>query len=293
MYRASLASVLVVIAALMVSACGNSTDTAPALVAMPEVTLDRVEAPVASPIEMSYRFVALPGTALSKDYTVFVHFLDADGEIMWTDDHQPSVPTSQWKPGMAVEYPRTMFIPKFPYEGQTFVEVGLYDPSTGERVRMEGESTGQRAYRVASFRLRLQSDAPFLVFTDGWHQAEVSVEGTGIEWQWTRQEGILAFKNPMRDALLYLQLDQPVVDHGAHHVEVRLGSTVIDAFDLKQGQREVRKIAIAKEQFGTADTVTMSIAPDKTFVPAAIPALRNTDTRELGVRVFRAYLQPK
>lgn len=293
MYRALFTSAALTLAAVTAFACSRPTDTSPALVSTPVVTIDRVDASVASPIEMTYRFVALPGAALSKDYTVFVHFLDADGEIMWTDDHQPSVPTSQWKPGMAVEYSRTMFIPKFPYEGPTFVEVGLYESSTGERVQMEGESTGQRAYRVASFNLRLQSDAPFMVFTDGWHPAEVSAEGNGIEWQWTRKEGTLAFKNPMRDAVLYLEVDQPVAGSGAHHVDVRIGSTVIDAFDLPEGRHEVRKVPVSKAQFGDADTVTMTITPDRTFTPAAEPALRNPDTRELGVRVFRVYLQPK
>ncbi len=274
-------------------ACSRPADTDPALLSTPEVTIDRAEAPVASPLEMTYRFVTLPNTTLAKDYTVFVHFLDADGEIMWTDDHQPPTPTTQWKPGMPVEYSRTMFVPKFPYEGKTYVEVGLYAPATGERVKMEGESTGQRAYRVASFDLKLKSDAPFIVFTEGWHEAEVSGEGSGVEWQWTRKVGTLAFKNPMRDAVLYLQVDQPVAGQGASKVDVTIGDTVVDSFALPQGRREVRKIAISKDQFGTADPVTLNIVPDKTFVPASIPALRSTDVRELGVRVFRAYLQPK
>jgi hypothetical protein len=275
------------------ASCRRPADTDPALVATPEVTIDRGEAPVASPVEMTYRFTTLPGMKLTKDYTVFVHFVDADGELMWTDDHQPPVSTSQWKPGEAVEYARTMFIPKFPYEGATYVETGLYLPETGERVKMDGESTGQRAYRVASFNLRLQSDAPFIVFTEGWHDAEVSGEGSGVEWQWTRKQGTLAFKNPMRDALLYLQVDQPVAGQGARHVEVRLGETIIDQFDLMGTQREIRKVAIAKDQFGDGETVTMTITPDQTIVPSSIPSLRSTDNRELGVRVFRAYLTPK
>jgi hypothetical protein len=289
--RFFLVALVLVVSSL--ASCSRAEDTDPALVATPEVTIDRGEAPVASPLEMTYRFVALPGTMLDKDYTVFVHFVDADGELMWTDDHQPPVPTSQWKPGEAVEYARTMFIPKFPYEGATYIETGLYLPATGERVKLDGESTGQRAYRVASFNLRLQSDAPFMVFTEGWHDAEVSGEGSGIEWQWTRSQGTLAFKNPMRDSLFYLQLDQPVAGQGAHHVDVRLGDAVIDSFDLTQGQREIRKIPLSKDQFGPAETVTMTITPDTTLVPASIPALRTTDTRELGVRVFRAYLLPK
>ena len=37
----------------------------------------------------------------------------------------------------------------------------------------------------------------------------------------------------------------------------------------------------------------LDIAVDKTFVPASIPQMRSTDARELGIRVFRAFVQPK
>ena len=291
--RRSLLALLLCGTTVLGSACRKPADDAPAMLASPEVRLDRSDAAVSSPIEMTYRFAALPGVTLTKNYTVFVHVVDADGELMWTDDHEPPVPTTQWKAGAPVQYARTMFVPKFPYEGAASVEVGLYDPATGERVKMDAESPGQRAYRVASFGLRLQSDAPFVVFTEGWHAAEVSGEATGVEWQWTKKEGTLAFKNPGKDATLYLQLDQPVATEGSQHVEVRLGTAVIDAFDLMPGPRELRKVAIAKDQFGTTETVSLVVAVDKTFVPATIPALKSNDTRELGVRVFRAYLQPK
>ena len=59
------------------------------------------------------------------------------------------------------------------------------------------------------------------------------------------------------------------------------------------GPRELRKVAIPKDQFGAAETVSLVVAVDKTFVPATIPSLKSNDTRELGVRVFRAYLQPR
>jgi hypothetical protein len=44
---------------------------------------------------------------------------------------------------------------------------------------------------------------------------------------------------------------------------------------------------------GAADSIELVIAVDQTFVPADIPSLRSSDSRELGVRVFRAYVEPK
>ena len=35
----------------------------------------------------------------AEDYRVFVHFLDERAQVLWTEDHDPPVPTSEWTPG--------------------------------------------------------------------------------------------------------------------------------------------------------------------------------------------------
>jgi len=55
----------------------------------------------------------------------------------------------------------------------------------------------------------------------------------------------------------------------------------------------VRKIALNPDRLGDGQTVELAVVPDKTFVPARLAALQSTDTRQLGVRVFRAFVQPK
>jgi len=98
----------------------------------------------------------------------------------------------------------------------------------------------------------------------------------------------------MRDAVFYLQCDQPVQGLGEpQHVELRIGGMAIDSFTLPAGQRELRKLDLTTAQMGTADTVEVTVAVDKTFVPANITQLKSTDSRELGIRVFRAYVQAK
>jgi hypothetical protein len=44
---------------------------------------------------------------------------------------------------------------------------------------------------------------------------------------------------------------------------------------------------------GTGETVEITVSVDKTFVPATMSGLKSNDTRELGVRVFRAYVQTR
>jgi hypothetical protein len=283
---------LIAAVALTTVACGGAEEAAPP-VATPTVTLSRADAAVGSPLDMTYRFVVAPDApAFTGDHWVFVHFLDADGELMWTDDHQPTPPVEQWRPGATIEYSRTMFIPKFPYTGETRVEVGLFSPSTGARLPLSGEDGGMRSYRVATFNLRLQSDNVFVVFNSGWHQPEVTDDASGLEWQWSRGQATVSFRNPKTAATVFLQLDQPVRAVGPQQVEVRLGSTVVDRFELTPGPRELRRISVPAAAFGEGETVEMSILVDRTFVPSEVPELRSTDRRELGVRVFRVFVQP-
>jgi len=280
--------------ALIAAACGRTqqTDTP---VATATVTLGRADAAIGTPIEMTYRFVVAPNAPkIPEDDTVFVHFLDTDRELMWTDDHEPPVPTSQWKAGQTIEYTRTMFVPKFPYAGDTSVVIGIYAPKSGARVPLSGQSRGQREYEVAKFNLHPQADNLYVVFKDGWHETEVAEEQTGVEWQWSKKTATLVFRNPMRDALLYLQCDQPVQGLGEpQRIELRIGNVVIDSFMLPPRQRELRKVNLTAAQMGTGETVEVSVAVDKTFVPATVTQLKSTDSRELGIRVFRAYVQPK
>jgi len=280
--------------AVLLAACGRTQQTETPLVT-PTVTLARSDAAIGMPIEMTYRFVvSATAPRFTEDDTVFVHFLDADGEMMWTDDHDPSVPTTQWKPGQTIEYSRTMFVPKFPYSGETSVVVGLYSPRSGARVPMEGQTKGQREYQVASFNLHPQTDNLYVVFKDGWHETEVAEEATGLEWQWSKKTATLAFRNPMRDVLFYFLCDQPVKVLGApQQVELRIGPNVIDSFALAPGPKELRKVNLTGAQLGNGETVEVTVSVDRTFVPASTTQLKSTDSRELGIRVFRAYVQAK
>ena len=164
---------------------------------------------------------------------------------------------------------------------------GLYSQQSGERLPLQGETDGQRAYRVAQFDMHLESDNLFVVFKDGWHATEFGTEGPGREWQWSRKDGILSFRNPKRDVRFYLQLDQPVPNalSEPQQVDIRLGDLVLERFALPGGGSELRRIDISAGQLGAAETVDLTIATDKTFVPASVPALKSSDPRARRPRV--------
>lgn len=263
-------------------------------VATPTVSLSRTVASIGSPIDATYAFAVAPDAPpFGEDFYVFVHFISADGELMWTDDHQPPTPTSQWKPGTTVTYARTVFVPKFPYTGDVRVQAGLYSPQSNTRLPLAAEGDGGRAYRVAGFTMTPQTDNLFVVFKDGWHATEVADDGRA-EWQWSKGQGLVTFRNPKREVTLMVLADMPVAASAEPlMVEIALGATVVDTFALPTGTPELRRIPLTVAQLGDAETVEMAIRPDRTFVPAAVPALESGDGRELGVRVLRVHIEPK
>jgi hypothetical protein len=91
-----------------------------------------------------------------------------------------------------------------------------------------------------------------------------------------------------------IQLDQPAMAFTEpQQVEIRTPQAVVDSFPLPSGRQELRRISLTPQQMGDGDTVELAIVADKTFVPASVPQLKSLDSRELGVRVFHIFVEPK
>jgi hypothetical protein len=274
--------------------CSRRVDDEPP-VATPEFAVNHTRAPLGSPLEVTYRFrVAADASRFDEDYRVLVHFKDADEQLMWTDDHDPPMPTTRWVPGQVIEYNRTIFVPVYPYIGESVVHMGLYSPRTHRRIPLTGENRGQRSYLVGRLHLLPQSENVFLIYRDGWYDAEASPGNAAVEWQWTKREATISFRNPRRDSLLYLHLDgRPDLFPEPQHVTLRLGTEVLESFAVDSRDPMIRRVPLTEEQLGTADMVELKIEVDKTFVPARTQAAQSSDPRELGVRVFNAYVEPR
>jgi hypothetical protein len=273
--------------------CRAKEATAPP-VATPSVKLNHDRAPAGSPMEITYKFVVANNATFAQDYLVMAHVVDTDEELMWTDDHRPPVPTTQWKPGQTVEYTRTIFIPVYPYVGDAAIHVGLYSTADQRRLPLSGQDVGQRAYKVAHFQLLPQTENLFTVFKDGWHPAETATNDASTEWQWTKKEATLAFKNPKKDVLLYLDVDSPNPElHHAQQVKVSVGGRTVDDFTLVPNTRMLRKSMLPASNLGNEEMSELQIDVDKTFIPAQVSPSASKDTRELGVRVFHAYIDAR
>lgn len=275
------------VAALGAHGCGRKADDEPP-VATPSLTLSRDRVAIGSPVKITYRFEVAPGAKIDGDYLVFVHVLDPDGEQLWTDDHAPAVPTSKWTPGQTIEYTRTVFAPNYPYIGEARVRVGLYSQATQRRLPLAGNEISRREYEVARFQLLPQSENIFLIFKDGWHPAEVSADNPASEWQWTRKTATISFRNPKKDATFYLEYDaRSDLFTPPQQVTVRAGGHTIGSFAAASRDPALLTFPVTAAQFGAGEMAEIAIDVDKTFKPAG------ADTRELGIRVFHAFVEPK
>ena len=281
------AVVCAVVALAAATGCRRQEESAPC-VATPSVTLERDRAAIGSPLKVTYKFDVAQNAAIPQDYVVFVHVLDDQGERLWGDDHPPVPPTSKWQSGQKVEYTRTVFIPNYPYIGPAHVRIGLYSPSASQRLPLCASDVARREYEVAKFQVLPQSENIFLIYKDGWHPAEVSSDDPTNEWQWTKKTATISFRNPKKDSTFYLQYDARIDKFGApQQVVVRSGVQTIGAFAADSKEPKLVVLPISAAQLGSGDMAELTLEVDQTFAPGG------GDVRDLGIRVFHAFIEPK
>ena len=217
-------------ALLLVSvACSGPGSADP--VASLSVEVNPPRAPIGSPVEATFTFSVLPNAVFDEDYRVFLHFLSEDGELLWAADHDPPRPTTEWRPGSAVEYTQTILVPLCPYRGSADVYVGLYSMEDGTRP-LDGDHVGQ-PYRVGELDLLLPAEIRFSYRT-GWHLLES--DSTCMQWRWSERVGVIVFDNPRRDSRLYLHLDSVEAwDDEPRTLSVSIGDRLADRFEIVPG----------------------------------------------------------
>ncbi len=277
--------------ALLAAGCRKSSGKEPP-VARASVSLSHSKVPLGSPVEITYEFKVAQAARINGDYRVFVHFKDADDELMWTDDHYPVKPTSEWKPGETIKYSRLVCVPVYPYVGEAWVDVGLHNRA-GKRLALDGTDRGGYEYRLTRFQVAPQTDNIYVTFKDGWHLAEMAPDNASNEWHWTKKDATLSFKNPKTDVTFYLDVDATAkLLPNPQTVTVSVSNQVVDTFALGSTST-VRRIPISAAQLGSDEKVELRLSVDQTFVPAVLTAGTQHDSRELGIRVFHAFVEAK
>ena len=276
---------------LAVVSC-QQPDAAPS-VATPAVRLDRARVPQGGPLEMTYRFtVAGNAPEFSDDYGVFVHFFNATGELTFTDDHDPPVPTTDWELGQEIVYDRWIVVPVSPDNiGEVTVGVGLYSVAQGDRLPLAGDDMGQRSYRVASLEITPPSEGVVLTFEDGWNPIETTPDDPRREWRWTTDRATISFGNPRADAKLHLEVKgRPELFGPPQVLTLTVEDQVLATLEMASEEVSHHVIPVSAAGLGDAETVTLAFNVDQTFVPSVVTNGESPDGRELGIQVFYAFL---
>jgi hypothetical protein len=274
-----------IIASVAVSACSKAKATI-----IPKVNVNKRSAEMGTPLEITYSFSTKQDySALHKDMTVFVHFIDPRKIRRFQDDHEPPKATSQWRANGNYNYTRTVFVPRNIPAGEYTIVAGIYTPSSGERVPLEAKKFGNRSYEVGKVLIEIPPQEAVIQYTQGWYDPESEPNDVGNYWRWTKKEAVLKVKNPNSDALLYLKLDG-VPERFQDHQKVTLfvGDHPVDTISIDSNQPVLKKYNLSKDMLGTNKMVDVKLVVDKTFVPSSETGSK--DMRELGIRVYQLYL---
>jgi hypothetical protein len=116
----------------------------------------------------------------------------------------------------------------------------------------------------------------------------VAADNPAVEWQWTQKQATLSFRNPKKDVTFYLEADaRPDQFDSPQVVTIRAGDQQVATFPADFREARLQTFPITAAQLGEAETVDLTIEVDRTFRPGG------GDPRELGIRVFHAFIDPR
>ena len=178
--------------------------------ATPSVTLSRDKVPLGGPVDITYKFVVAADAKFTQNYRVMVHVVDPNEELMWTDDHDPPIADERVEAGadrrvhadgLRARFIRTSARPRS-RSGCTRSRT-----SPASRWRRGCGAAGLPSRRACSWRRRARPCSRSSR-TAGTRRSRPSTtrrsSGTG-----RRRSATLAVRNPKKDSVLYLELDNP------------------------------------------------------------------------------------
>lgn len=240
--------------------------------------------------EVTYRFRTTGSFAPLADDNRVVSRFTRRGKLLFLDEYNPPVPTSKWAPGKEYAFTRRIYIPDFIDEfnpafhgAETLaLEVGLNSPPA------EPGRAGVVLFK-RSLRFVPSAGAPVIVHLSGWYPPEPGPGGGTQVWRWTSREARCAIDNPGRDGLLVIRGAVDAAAPPGQKITIGIDARGLDEFSPGPGEFE-RSYRIGKDLLGARRDFILTIAVDRTFVPAKVTP-GSGDTRELGVRISLLYFR--
>lgn len=227
---------------------------------------------------------------MAQDLDVYVHFWH-NNNLLFQADYIPEIPTSAWEPNQEYTFTQRIFIPAFidefdpDFKGEETLklDVGLFSPY---------DRSGESKQSVLEEKLVVVPpplDTPEIIYEEGWYDLEINPEAYLKQWRWIGKEANCLIDNPHRDALLVIRGGVNLEAVQGQKIMFKLNDLMLDEFVAEEGNFE-KSYNIKKEMLGEGDEFYLTIATDKTFVPAKLFP-DSADERELGLQVALVYFR--
>ncbi len=141
-----------------------------------------------------------------KPLTVFVHFLNYDGKIVWQEDHAPDTPVTEWKPDQTIQYERLIKIPEGLVTPHYNWKIGFYDLNNpGKKYAVKGqEGEPIRKALLGKFFIEPMENA---IYKSGWYQPEFIGDQS---FRWSQPQAVYEFKNPHQTCFAHMTVGTQV-----------------------------------------------------------------------------------
>ena len=127
-------------------------------------------------------------------------------------------------------------------------------------------------------------------YRTGFHARETNQAET---WRWTTGEAVMSFRNPRADARLNLVVNgRPQRFETPQDVSVWVDDQMVDRFEAASPGIMIRTVPLDRALMGGSESFVVEVHVDRTFVPASVTGSGSQDTRELGIRVLSATIEP-
>lgn len=161
-------------------------------------------------LELGWR-VASDLEGASDPVRVFLHLLDAEGDLARTFDHDLPGP---WRVGREWRYPariyQSLMAPPLP-PGDYSVTGGIYD-AQGNRWPLEtaGERVGRHEYRLATVEVPSRGiELPAIEFSEAWSPTLAGADRQVVAFRWLSGDGTIRLGDPREPGTLWLGFRVP------------------------------------------------------------------------------------
>jgi hypothetical protein len=214
---------------------------------------------------------------VGKGFGAFVHFVDASGTLIFTDDHVPVPPPEAWVAGQTYTYKRVVLLPDLAPAGALEIRMGLFQ--AGGRLALTGRGA-RNEYAAGQLEVTAPEDRAPLAWGDGFYPPEASGGDPFTTRRWMRKEGRVSFRNHGRDVVVILAAETnhtfpetPVVTLQVGSHGVRLPVTSPAPF--------LERLLIRGRDLGTDRYDDLVLTMSHSFVPRLLGL--GDDPRELAL----------